>query len=98
MNPAGDDFTSVPPFGYNVLAALVSGNASFTAGSGVTINSSIAPIRLPDDAGTITPLFTRTDVYDSTTRQGQDFDLRTNTATLRYRCHIAAQPDARRRD
>lgn len=44
---------------------------------------------MPGGAGTITPLFTRTDVYDSTTRQGQDFDLRTNAATLRYSRHIA---------
>ena len=89
MNPAGDNFTREPPFAYNVLAGLVSENGSFGAGGGVTINSVIALIRLPGDAGTITPLFTRTDVYDSTTRQGQDFDLRTNAATLRYSRHIA---------
>jgi hypothetical protein len=76
MNPAGDDFTREPPFAYNVLAGLVSENGSFGAGGGVTINSAIALIRLPGDAGTITPLFTRSDVYDSTTRQGQEFDVR----------------------
>ncbi len=90
MNPAGDDFTREPPFAYNILAGLVSENGSFAAGGGVTINSAIALIRLPGDAGTITPLLTRTDVYDSMTRQGQDFDLRTNAATLRYSRHIAA--------
>ncbi len=89
MNPAGDDFTREPPFAYNVLAGLVSENGGFGAGGGVTINSAIALIRLPGDGGTITPLFTRTDVFDSTTRQGQDFDLRTNAATLRYSRHIA---------
>ena len=89
MNPAGDDFTREPPFNYNVLGGLVSENASFAAGGGVTINSAIALIRLPGDAGTLTPLFTRTDVFDSTTRQGQDFDLSTNAATLRYSRHIA---------
>lgn len=90
MNPAADDFTREPPFAYNALAGLVSENGSFSAGGGVTINSAIALIRLPGDAGTITPLLTRTDVYDSTTRQGQDFDLRTNAATLRYSRHIAS--------
>ena len=89
MNPAGDDFTREPPFNYNVLGGLVSENASFAAGGGVTINSAIVLIRLPGDAGTLTPLFTRTDVFDSTTRQGQDFDLSTNATTLRYSRHIA---------
>ncbi|GEM_PF-3105900 len=84
MNPAGDDFTHDPPFGYSAFAGLVSENGSFATGGGVTINSAIALIRLPGDSGTITPLFTRSDVYDSTTRQGQDFDLRTNAFTLRY--------------
>lgn len=89
MNPAGDDFTREPPFNYQVLGGLVSENGSFAASGGVTINSAIALIRLPGDAGTLTPLFTRSYVYDSTTRQGQDFDLRTNAATLRYSRHIA---------
>jgi hypothetical protein len=53
MNPAGDDFTREPPFAHNVLAGLVSENGSFGAGGGVTINSAIALIRLPGDAGTI---------------------------------------------
>jgi hypothetical protein len=53
MNPAGDDFTREPPFAYNVLAGLVSENGSFGAGGGVTINSAIALLRLPGDAGTI---------------------------------------------
>src|SRR5581483_3471877 len=76
--------TEDPPFGYSAFAGLVSENGSFATGGGVTINSAIALIRLPGDSGTITPLFTRSDVYDSTTRQGQDFDLRTNAFTLRY--------------
>jgi hypothetical protein len=84
MNPACDDFTQEPPFNYKVLGGLVSELGSFDAGGWVSINSAIALIRLPGNAGTITPLLTRTDVYDSTTRQGQDFDLRTNAGTLRY--------------
>jgi hypothetical protein len=75
---------------HKALAGLVSENGSFAAGGGVTINSAIALLRLPDDGGTVTPLFTRTDVYDSTTRQGQDFDLWTDAATIRYSRHIAA--------
>lgn len=84
MNPAADDVTKEPPFNYKVLGGLVSELGSFGAGGWVSINSAIALIRLPGDAGTITPFLTRTDVYDSTTRQGQDFDLRTNAGTLRY--------------
>lgn len=89
VNPAGDDFTRDPPFAYNALAGVISENGAFGAGGGVTINSAIALIRLPGDLGTITPLFTRTDVYDSTTHQGLDFDLRSSAATLRYSRHIA---------
>lgn len=84
MNPAADDFTREPPLEYRVLGGLVSELGSFDAGGWVSINSAIAFVRLPADTGTVTPLFTRTDVYDSTTRQGQDFDLRTNAGTLRY--------------
>jgi hypothetical protein len=90
LNPAGDDFTREPPFAYNVLGGLVSENGHFGNGGGVSINSAIALIRLPGDGGTIAPVLGRTDVYDSTTRQGQDFNLRTNAFTLRYSRHVSA--------
>lgn len=90
LNPAGDDFTREPPFVYNVLGGLVSENGHFTAGGGVSINSAIALIRLPGDGGTLAPLLGRTDIYESTTRQGQDFDLRTNSFALRYSRHVSA--------
>ncbi len=83
MNPAGDDLTHEPPFEYNARGLLASEIAHFGSSGWVTIFSPLAFLRL-GDSGTAGLFLHRTDVHDSTTLQGQRFELDTSAATFRY--------------
>ena len=82
-NPAGDDLSREPPFDYKAVGNAAAEITSLGAGGWVSVFSTIGFLR-PTDIGTIGAIISRTDAYDSTTRQGQEFDLDTDAITLRY--------------
>jgi hypothetical protein len=86
-NPAADDFMREPPFTFKAIPALIYEYTGLEAGGFVSSVSTGGTFR-PTDNGTIMGIYGRTDVFDSTTRQGADFGLNSDNFTLRYSRHL----------
>lgn len=75
------------PFTFNAIPAFIWEYTGLEAGGFVSSTSLGASFR-PTDEGTIMASYGRTDVFDSTTRQGVDFGLNSDNFTLRYSRHV----------
>lgn len=86
-NPAADDFMREPPFIYKAAPGIAYeytglGNGGFV--QGITL----AGFFRPTDEGTFMANYGRTDVFNSTTRQGFKFTLDSDGVSLRHSRHL----------
>jgi hypothetical protein len=86
-NPAADDFMREAPFTYKAAPGLAYEYTGLGAG-GFVSTVSLAGYFRPSDEGTFMGVLGRTDVFNSTTRQGEKFTLNSTGVTLRYSRHV----------
>jgi hypothetical protein len=87
VNPAADDFMREAPFIFKAIPAFVYEYTGLEAGGFVSSVSLGGSFR-PTNEGTIMAVYGRTDVFNSTTRQGQKFGLDSDNFTMRYSRHL----------
>jgi hypothetical protein len=87
VNPAADDFLREAPFTFKAIPAFVYEYTGLEAG-GFVSSVSLAGSFRPTEEGTFMGSYGRTDVFNSTTRQGEKFGLDSDNFTLRYSRHL----------
>ena len=95
VNPAADDFLREPPFTYTAAPGVAYEYTGLSAGGFVSTASLASYFRFSEE-GTFMGVYGRTDVFNSTTRQGEKFDLDSDGVTLRYSRHLLPNVTTRR--
>ena len=87
VNPAADDFLREAPLAFKAIPAFAYEYTGLEA-RGFVSSVSLAETFRPTEEGTFMTVYGRTDVFNSTTRQGEKFGLNSDNFTLRHSRHL----------